>query len=420
MLCIVEGATWGWASAAFSAGRWPSLAAARRVPAALRARTPPRWSSSRCCAAALRRRQRRHAPVLRRLRRDAAALRAFLTGAVGLRAVTAGLMIAPGPAARRRRVAQHQADRPALRRPPGRDRRLPADRRGRRWWIGGSTPTPAYAGVPSRAVHRRRSASASPRPRCSAVAAGVLPAHRFATGSGILNMSRQIGLALGVAILVALIGAAPPRGLPPRPRRDDRRRAARRGCGGRVAGPWFTRRVRLPERIEGRRSGAPPLAAGGRRAPARGGRRQRRAPAPVDAVDRRRADVRRAAPGAHRGLGARLGGRRRRRARDRARRGRRRRQRAASAARAGRPGDRLLAAPGLRRAGHRHDGGAAPHDRRLLGRRHRARRDLARAEANTASGAVPARLGFTAVGEVDGDRVWRTTREAWALVSSDA
>jgi RimJ/RimL family protein N-acetyltransferase len=40
--------------------------------------------------------------------------------------------------------------------------------------------------------------------------------------------------------------------------------------------------------------------------------------------------------------------------------------------------------------------------------------------ANTASGAVPARLGFTAVGEIDGDRVWRTTRGQWALVSSDA
>jgi len=40
--------------------------------------------------------------------------------------------------------------------------------------------------------------------------------------------------------------------------------------------------------------------------------------------------------------------------------------------------------------------------------------------ANTASGAVPARLGFSAVGEIDGDRVWRTTRDEWALVSSDA
>ncbi len=41
------------------------------------------------------------------------------------------------------------------------------------------------------------------------VVAVALPAHRFATGSGILNMSRQIGLALGVAVLVALVGTAP-------------------------------------------------------------------------------------------------------------------------------------------------------------------------------------------------------------------
>jgi EmrB/QacA subfamily drug resistance transporter len=41
------------------------------------------------------------------------------------------------------------------------------------------------------------------------VIAGVLPSHRFATGSGVLNMSRQIALALGVAILVAVLGAAP-------------------------------------------------------------------------------------------------------------------------------------------------------------------------------------------------------------------
>lgn len=42
-----------------------------------------------------------------------------------------------------------------------------------------------------------------------AVVAGVLPAHRFATGSGVLNMARQIGMALGVAVLVALLGSAP-------------------------------------------------------------------------------------------------------------------------------------------------------------------------------------------------------------------
>jgi EmrB/QacA subfamily drug resistance transporter len=41
------------------------------------------------------------------------------------------------------------------------------------------------------------------------VVAVVLPPHRFATGSGVLNMCRQISLALGVAVLVAILGASP-------------------------------------------------------------------------------------------------------------------------------------------------------------------------------------------------------------------
>jgi EmrB/QacA subfamily drug resistance transporter len=41
------------------------------------------------------------------------------------------------------------------------------------------------------------------------VIAVVLPAHRFATGSGVLNMCRQISLALGVAVLVAILGSSP-------------------------------------------------------------------------------------------------------------------------------------------------------------------------------------------------------------------
>src|ERR1700712_3089377 len=40
-------------------------------------------------------------------------------------------------------------------------------------------------------------------------ATSVLPPHRLSTGSGVLNMSRQIGLALGVSVLVALLGAHP-------------------------------------------------------------------------------------------------------------------------------------------------------------------------------------------------------------------
>ena len=44
-------------------------------------------------------------------------------------------------------------------------------------------------------------------PSLSAAATAPLPAARFATGSGVLVMSRQIGSTIGVAILVVLLGA---------------------------------------------------------------------------------------------------------------------------------------------------------------------------------------------------------------------
>jgi MFS family permease len=44
-------------------------------------------------------------------------------------------------------------------------------------------------------------------PSLSAAATAPLPAARFATGSGVLVMSRQIGATIGVAILVVLLGA---------------------------------------------------------------------------------------------------------------------------------------------------------------------------------------------------------------------
>jgi EmrB/QacA subfamily drug resistance transporter len=47
-------------------------------------------------------------------------------------------------------------------------------------------------------------------PTLFATATGALPAHRFATGSAILNMARQIGFALGIAMLVAILGAGAP------------------------------------------------------------------------------------------------------------------------------------------------------------------------------------------------------------------
>ena len=44
-------------------------------------------------------------------------------------------------------------------------------------------------------------------PTMMATAAGSLPPHSFATGSAVVNMIRQIGLAVGVAILVAVLGS---------------------------------------------------------------------------------------------------------------------------------------------------------------------------------------------------------------------
>jgi EmrB/QacA subfamily drug resistance transporter len=44
-------------------------------------------------------------------------------------------------------------------------------------------------------------------PTLTSAATAALPPDRFATGSGIVNMSRQLGSVLGVAILIAVIGA---------------------------------------------------------------------------------------------------------------------------------------------------------------------------------------------------------------------
>jgi MFS family permease len=50
-------------------------------------------------------------------------------------------------------------------------------------------------------------------PTLSAAATGPLPPARFATGTAVLGMSRQLGSALGVAVLVAIIGHPAPGGV---------------------------------------------------------------------------------------------------------------------------------------------------------------------------------------------------------------
>ncbi|HWX09830.1 MAG TPA: hypothetical protein VNY33_07620, partial [Gaiellaceae bacterium] len=43
-------------------------------------------------------------------------------------------------------------------------------------------------------------------PTLVAVASTSLPAERFATGSGVVTMARQVGFTLGVSVLVAVLG----------------------------------------------------------------------------------------------------------------------------------------------------------------------------------------------------------------------
>jgi MFS family permease len=43
-------------------------------------------------------------------------------------------------------------------------------------------------------------------PTFMATGAAALPSHSFATGSAVINMLRQIGLAVGVALLIAILG----------------------------------------------------------------------------------------------------------------------------------------------------------------------------------------------------------------------
>ena len=45
-------------------------------------------------------------------------------------------------------------------------------------------------------------------PTITAAAAVVLPPERFATGTAVVSMGRQLGVAVGVAVLVALLGDA--------------------------------------------------------------------------------------------------------------------------------------------------------------------------------------------------------------------
>ncbi len=209
VLCIVEGGAWGWTSVAFVGGVLGSLA--------LLAAFLVRCGSQPNPVVEL--------PLLR-IRPFGLANGAMLLFYAGFGAmllnsvllltgpwqksiVVAGLMISAGPLTVavvsvqvRRLVPRFGARRVAT----AGCLLLAA---GGGWWAAWIDATPAYVThfLPGMVVGAIGVGLA--QASLFGLTARVLPGNRFATGFGVLNMSRQIGLALGVAILVALLGTAP-------------------------------------------------------------------------------------------------------------------------------------------------------------------------------------------------------------------
>jgi MFS family permease len=74
------------------------------------------------------------------------------------------------------------------------------------WWALAVTPGPDYLSGVFGGMLLTGIGVGLTLPTMMATASSSLPPHSFATGSAVINMIRQTGLALGVAILVAVLG----------------------------------------------------------------------------------------------------------------------------------------------------------------------------------------------------------------------
>jgi MFS family permease len=78
------------------------------------------------------------------------------------------------------------------------------------WWIARIGPTPNYAADFLPGMLIGGAGVGLVIPSLTSAATSALPPERFATGSAVLSMSRQIGVALGVAVLVSIVGTPAP------------------------------------------------------------------------------------------------------------------------------------------------------------------------------------------------------------------
>lgn len=129
-------------------------------------------------------------------------------GAWGWSALRAGLAIAPGPVMVP--VMSFLAAGPLIRRYGAAAVIIAgsfAFAAGRMWWALSITASPDYLTGVLGGMLLGGVGVGLVLPTMMGTATASLPAHAFATGSGVINMIRQTGLALGVAVLVAVLGA---------------------------------------------------------------------------------------------------------------------------------------------------------------------------------------------------------------------
>jgi hypothetical protein len=76
------------------------------------------------------------------------------------------------------------------------------------WWAAAVGLRPDYAGAILGGMLLTGIGVGLTLPAVMATAATSLPAHAFASGSATVNMVRQVGIAVGVAVLIAVVGTS--------------------------------------------------------------------------------------------------------------------------------------------------------------------------------------------------------------------